>query len=72
MYVVRGNKIEVIWGKLDGHHYVVQEEKQSAKKLTYQQWPEALGHTSPNYLKGNHYSNDTNIPKDPKKWQCET
>ena len=35
MYVFRENKTEVIWGKLDGQDYVVQEEKESAKKMTY-------------------------------------
>jgi len=44
MYIFRENKTEVIWGKLDGQDYVVQEEKESAKKMTYQQWHEALGH----------------------------
>jgi len=34
MYIFRGNKTEVIWGKLDGQDYVVQEEKESAKKMT--------------------------------------
>jgi len=37
MYICRENKTEVIWGKLDGQDYVVQEEKESAKKMTYQQ-----------------------------------
>jgi len=37
MYIFRENKTEVIWGKLDGQDYVVQEEKESAKKMTYQQ-----------------------------------
>jgi len=36
MYIVRENKREVIWGKLDGQDYVVQEETESAKKMTYQ------------------------------------
>jgi len=38
MYVFRENKTEGIWGKLDGPNYVVQEEKESAKKLTFQWW----------------------------------
>ena len=37
IYIYRENKTEVIWGKLDGQDYVVQEEKESAKKMTYQQ-----------------------------------
>jgi len=42
MYIFRENKTEVIWGKLDGQDYVVQEEKEAAKKMTYQHWHEAL------------------------------
>ena len=72
MYIFRENKKEVIWGKLDGQDYVVQEEKESAKKITYEQWHEALGHPSPDYLKSNNYSDATNLPKVPKDWQCET
>jgi len=68
----RENKTEVICGKLEGPNYIVQEEKESAKKLTNQQWHEALGHPSPNYLKGNNYSDATNLLKIPKDWQCET
>jgi len=71
MYVFRENKTDVIWGKLDGQDYVVQEEKESAKKMTYQQWHEALGHPSADYLKSNNYSDATNLPKVPKAWQCE-
>ena len=71
MYVSRKNKTEVIWGKLDGQDYIVQEEKESAKKMTYERWYEALGHPSPDYLKSNNYSDATNIPKVPKDWQCE-
>jgi len=71
MYVFRENKTEVIWGKLDGQDYVVQEEKESAKKMTYQQWHEALGHPSPDYLKSNNYSDAAYLPKVPKDWQCE-
>ena len=68
MYVFRENKAEVIWGKLDGHDDVVQEEKELAKKLPYQQWHEALGHPSPDYLKSNNYSDATNLPKVLKDW----
>jgi len=71
MYIFRENKPEVIWGKLDGQDYVVQEEKESAKKMTYEQWHEALGHPSPDYLKSNNYSDATNLPKVPQDWQCE-
>jgi len=71
MYGFRENKTEVIWGKLDGQDYVVQEEKESTKKMTYQQWHEALGHPSADYLKSNNYSDATNLPKVPKDWQCE-
>jgi len=63
MHLFRKNKTEVIWGKLDGHDYVVQEEQESAKKITYQQWHKALGHHSPDYLKSNNYSDTTNLPK---------
>ena len=72
MYIFRENKTEVIWGKLDGQDYVVQEEKESAQKITYQQWHEALGHPSPDYLKSNNYSDATNLPNIPKDWKCET
>jgi len=44
MYMFRENQIEVTWGKVDRQDYVVQEEKESAKKITYQQWHEALRH----------------------------
>jgi len=36
MYIFRENEREVIWGKLEGQDYVVQEEKESAKNMTYQ------------------------------------
>jgi len=72
MYIFRENQTEVIGGKLDGQEYIVQEEKESAKKMTYQQWHEALGHPSPDYLKSNNYSDASNLPKVPKDWQCET
>jgi len=48
------------------------EEKESAKKMTYQQWHEALEHPSPDYLKGNNYSDPTKLPRVPKDWQCGT
>jgi len=72
MYIFRENKTVVIWGKIDGQDYVVQEEKESAKKMTYQQWHEALGHSSPDYLKSNNYSDATNLSKVLKDRQCET
>jgi len=72
MYIFRENKTKVIRGKLDGQDYVVQEEKESAKKMTTQQWHEALGHPSPDSLQSNNYSDATNLPKVPKDWQCET
>jgi len=72
MYIFRENQPEVIWGKLDRQDYVVQEEKEPAKKITYQQWHEALGHPSPDYLKCNNYSDATNLPKVPKDRQCKT
>ena len=72
MYIFRENKTEVIWGKLDGQDYVVQEENELAKKMTYQQWHEALGHPTPDYLKSNNYSDATNLPQVPKDWQCKT
>jgi len=72
MYIFRENKTEVIRGKFGGQDYVVQEEKESAKKITYQQWHEGLGHPSADYLKSNNYSNATNLAKVPKEWQCET
>ena len=72
MYVFRDNKTEVLWGKLDGQDYVVQEEKEMANKMTYQQWHEALGHPSPQYLKGDNYSDAPTIPQIPEGWQCET
>ena len=72
MYILRENKREVIWGKLVGQDYVVQEEKETAKKMTYEQWHEAFGNPSPDYLKSNNDSDATNIPKVPKDWQCET
>ena len=50
----------------------MQEEKETAKKMTYPQWHEALGHPSPDYLKSNNYSDTSNIPKVLKDWQCET
>ena len=65
MYILRENKREVIWGKLVRQDYVVQEEKGVAK-MTYQQWHEAFGHPSPDYLKSNNYSDASNIPKVPK------
>ena len=40
--------------------------------MTYQQWHEALGHPSLDYLKSNNYSDSTNLPKVLKDWQCET
>ena len=72
MYIFRENKTEVIRGKLDGQDYFVQEEKESAKKITYQQWHEALGYPSPDYLKTNNYSDVTTLPKIPKDRQCKT
>jgi len=72
MYIFRENKTEVFWGKLDGQDYVVQEEKESAKKMTYKQWHEALGYPSPDYLKSTNHSDAMNLPKVPKDWQCET
>jgi len=42
MYIFGENKTEGIWGMLDVEDYVVQEEKESAKKMSYQQWHEAL------------------------------
>ena len=72
MNVLRENKTEVIWGKLEDQEYVVQEEKELARKMTYQDWHEALGHPSPNYLKNDNYSNTPTIPSIPKDWQCET
>ena len=36
MYILRENKREVIWGKLDRQDYIVQEEKETVKKMTYQ------------------------------------
>jgi len=65
MDISRENQTKVIRAKLDGQDYVVQEEKESARKMTYQQWHEALGHPSPDYLKSNHYSDATNLPKVP-------
>jgi len=63
MYIFRENKTEIIWGKLDGQDYIMQEEKELAKKMTYQQWHEALGYPSPDYLKSNNYSDATNLLK---------
>jgi len=65
------NKTKVIWGKLNGQDYVLQEENESAKKITYQQWHEALGHPSSNYIKSHNCSDTTDIPKLRKDWQCE-
>jgi len=59
-------------GKTRDQEYVVQEEKHLAKKMTYQDWHEALGHQSPNYLRTDNYSNTPTIPSIPKDWQCET
>jgi len=42
MYIFRENKTDVIRGKLDQQDYVMQEERELAKKMTYQQWHEAL------------------------------
>ena len=72
MYVFRENKTEVIWRKLDRQDYIVQEEKEVAKKMTYQQWHKALEHLSPDYLKGNNYFDATKLPKVLKDWQCKT
>jgi len=72
MYIFRENKTEVIWGKLDAQDYVVQEEKESAKKMIYYKWHEGLGHPSRDYLTSNNYSDATNLPKVPKQWQCKT
>jgi len=72
MYIFSENKTEVIWGKLDRQDQVVQEGKESAKKVTYQQWHEALGHPSPEYIKSNNYCDDIKREKVPKDWQCET
>ena len=72
MYLFRENKTEVICGKLDGQDYVAQEENESAKKMTYQQWHEALGHPSPDILKSNNYSHPTNLSSIRKDWQCDS
>jgi len=66
MYAFRENTREVISGNLFGHNYVVQEEIESGKKLTYQQWHQALGDPSIHYLKSNNYYEAPNLPKFPK------
>ena len=56
----------------DGQDYVVQEEKQLAKKMTYQQWYKALRYPSPDYLKGDNYSDASKLSNVLKDWQCQT
>ena len=40
--------------------------------MTYQQWHEAFGHSSTDYLKSNNYPDASNISKVLKDWLCET
>ena len=62
----------VVWGKLEGLDYVVQQMEDHARLSTYEDWHKAFGHVSPPYINPSRYTDGHLIPPKPQHFECDT
>ena len=61
----------VVWGKMEGMDYVVQQMEDHARLSTYQDWHKAFGHASTTYIKPSCYTDGHLLPPHPQNFECD-
>lgn len=62
----------VLWAKLEDWEFVLQQMKYTAHLTSYENWHQAFGHASPQYIDPSRYSDGHLIAKRPRKFECTT